>query len=197
MDSQRWLQEYFEGYRQAIFQLEIHPDLVRLKDVLIATQAAGKKVILAGNGGSAAIASHCTVDLTKGAGIRCVNFNEPDLITCLANDYGYERWLEQALRLYADAGDLVILISSSGRSPNMIFAAQHALQRSLRLVTFTGFDADNPLRRLGELNFWVDHRSYNVVEMTHHIWLLAVCDLLIGSAEDPAKGEDTPHAVHR
>lgn len=186
MDEPQWLQEYFERYRQAIFQPAVHADLIRLKQHLCATQVLGRKAILAGNGGSAAIASHCTVDLTKNAGIRCVNFNEPDLITCLANDYGYARWLEHALKLYADDGDCVILISSSGRSPNVLRAARYALGRRLDLVTFTGFAADNPLRRLGRLNFWVDSRAYNVVEMTHHIWLLAVCDLIIGQAEYPA-----------
>jgi D-sedoheptulose 7-phosphate isomerase len=126
------------------------------------------------------------VDFTKNARIRCINFNEADLITCFANDYGYEHWLEKALEFYADDGDVTILISSSGKSANMVRAAQYALARGLRLVTFTGFLANNPLKELGQLNFWVDSQAYNVIEMTHHIWLLAVCDLIIGKAEYPA-----------
>ena len=65
----------------------------------------------------------------------------------------------------------------------MICAAEYARQRELKLVTFTGFAATNPLRQLGDLNLWVDSRAYNIVEMTHQIWLLAVCDLIIGAAE--------------
>lgn len=186
MDDKRWLAEYFERYRKSLFDVDVCPQLIELQDLLKTTHAGGKKAVIAGNGGSAAIASHCAVDFTKNARIRCINFNEPDLITCFANDYGYEHWLEKALEFYADDGDVVILISSSGKSANMVRAAQYALARGLTLVTFTGFLANNPLKKLGQLNFWVDSQAYNVIEMTHHIWLLAVCDLIIGKAEYPA-----------
>ncbi len=185
MDERKWLSEYFDRYQRAVFR-ENYGDLIQLKDLFVAAHAAQRKVILAGNGGSAAIASHCAVDFTKSAGIRCVNFNEADLITCFANDYGYELWLQKALEFYADNGDLIVLISSSGKSPNMIQAAEYAVSRGLRLVTFTGFADNNPLKSLGALNFWVDSRAYNVVEMTHQIWLLTVCDLIVGKAEYPA-----------
>ena len=185
-DERRWLEEYFARYRRSLFDNDMSAQLIRLKDLLLAVRRDGRKAILAGNGGSAAIASHCSVDLTKNAGVRCVNFNKADLITCFANDYGYERWLEKALEFYADDGDVAILISSSGRSANMCLAAEYAGGRGLTLVTFTGFDETNPLKKLGALNFWVPSRAYNVVEMTHQIWLLAVCDLIIGRAEYPA-----------
>lgn len=186
MNTTKWLADYFERYRRALFEADISAQLVELRDLLLVARNTGRKVIIAGNGGSAATASHCSVDFTKNAGVRCVNFNEADLITCFANDFGYEMWIEKALELYADDGDLVILISASGRSPNMIRAAQHARKRNLPLVTFTGFAPDNPLRALGRPNFWTASHAYNVVEMTHQIWLLAVCDLLIGEAEYPS-----------
>ena len=147
------------------------------------TEQRGGKVILAGNGGSAAIASHVAVDLTKVAGVRAVNFNESNLITCLANDYGYEHWIEKAIEFYSDPGDLIILVSSSGKSANMINGAVKAKQMNLSLITFTGFTADNPLRKLGDLNFWADSKAYNVVEMTHHVWLLALVDKLVADKE--------------
>ena len=68
----------------------------------------------------------------------------------------------------------------------MVRAAQYINERGLELVTFTGFSAENPLKGLGRLNFWVNSRAYNVIEMTHQIWLLAVCDLIVGKAEYPA-----------
>lgn len=179
MRPERWLSEYLEQYRAAIVEPTAMHQVLELKAMLAATQAAGHKVIVAGNGGSAAISSHCAVDLSKSAGIRCINFNEADLITCLANDYGYEQWVQKALELYADDDDLAILISSSGRSPNMVNAGRYAQARGLALVTFTGFRPDNPLRQLGRLSFWVNSGCYNVVEMTHHIWLLAACDLIV------------------
>jgi len=183
MGAKQWLAEYFQRYRKSIFAEEVLPQLVELKELLVETRAARRKAILSGNGGSASIAGHCAVDFTKNAGIRCINFNEADLITCFANDYGYEHWLKKALEFYADDGDLIILISTSGKSPNMVRAAEYAGARGLKLVTFTGFSGDNPLRSLGRLNFWVDSRAYNIVEMTHQIWLLSVCDLIIGNAE--------------
>ena len=125
------------------------------------------------------MASHVTVDFTKGAGMRSVNFNEADLLTCFANDYGYEFWVAKALEFYADDGDLAILISSSGQSPNMLNGAKQAREMNLKLVTLSGFQADNPLRSMGEVNLWVDSKEYNIVEMTHHVWLLAIVDYLI------------------
>ena len=196
INEEAWLTGYFDRYRTSLFRADVVPQLLTLKEWMLATHAQNKKVIIAGNGGSAAIASHCAVDFTKNAGVRCVNFNEADLITCFANDYGYDQWLAKALEHYADDGDLVILISSSGRSPNMVQAARYARQRGLKLATFTGLAAENPLRALGQLNCWVDSRAYNVVEMTHHIWLLAVCDLIIGEAEYPASKEEA-HAGRR
>ena len=182
----QWLRAYLDLYRSALSDEQVLWRLLELKDLMLRTQAHAGKVIFVGNGGSAAIASHCAVDFSKTAGVRCVNFNEADLITCLANDYGYERWVEKALELYADPEDLVVLISSSGRSANMVKAAEHARARHLTLVTLTGFDSDNPLKQLADLSLWIDSHAYNVVEITHHVWLLAVCDLIVGKPEYPA-----------
>jgi len=137
------------------------------------------KVIIVGNGGSAAMASHVAVDLTKAARIRAINFNESDLITCLANDFGYENWVAKAIEYYADANDLVILISSSGQSENILNGAKKVQSMKIPLITFSGFSAENPLRKLGEINLWVNSSEYNIVEMTHHIWLLAIVDNII------------------
>ena len=129
------------------------------------------------------MSSHVSVDLTKQAGIRSMNFNEADLITCFANDYGYENWVAKAIEFYGDQGDIAILISSSGKSPNMINAAVQAKSMLIPVITLTGFEQDNPLRQFGELNFWVDSRAYNVIENIHQIWLLMVCDLILGKIE--------------
>ncbi|MEI7998044.1 MAG: SIS domain-containing protein [Candidatus Omnitrophota bacterium] len=150
------------------------------------TQKKGRKLIFVGNGGSAAIASHVAVDLTKTAGIRAINFNEADLLTCLSNDCGYEHWVQQALGYYADKGDLAVMISSSGKSKNILLGAAKALEMGLDVITFSGFKEDNPLRKMGSLNLWVNSKSYNFVEMAHHVWLLAIVDKLV--ADYPQKG---------
>lgn len=185
-EEKRWLKDYFDLYRHSVLETDVREKLIAVKDLFRKTHKAGKKVFFVGNGGSAAMASHAAVDFTKNAGIRCVNFNEADLITCLANDYGYESCFQKALEFYADEGDAVVLVSSSGRSPNILKAADYAVKRGLPLVTLTGFSEDNPLASKGQINLRVDSRAYNIIEMTHQIWLLAVCDLIIGKAEYPA-----------
>lgn len=187
--ANKWLKDYFELYRETIFSTQVNAKLILLKELFQKTKASGKKVIFIGNGGSAAMASHCAVDFTKNAGIRCINFNEADLITCFANDFGYNDVFAKTIEHYADPGDVVVLISSSGRSPNILAAADYARSRGYTLVTFSGFSTDNPLYAKGDIRFCVPSRAYNIIEMTHHIWLLAVCDLIIGKAEYPAKKE--------
>ena len=166
---------------------EIVDKIIKVKDLLISTQKNNKKVMIFGNGGSAAIASHVSVDLTKNANIRCVNYNEADLITCFSNDYGFERWIEKTIDFYGNTDDILILISSSGKSMNMINACKAAKNKKIKkIVTLTGHNKDNPLSQLGDINLWIDNKSYNFVENIHQIWLLTICDLIIGKREYPA-----------
>ena len=137
-----------------------------------------------GNGGSAAIASHFSVDLTKNASVRCINYNESDLITCFSNDYGFENWIAKAIEFYGDEGDVLIAISSSGKSQNMINATSAAKTKKFsKVITFSGFQEDNPLSKSGDINLWVDSKAYNFVENLHQVWLLAIVDLVIGDKE--------------
>ncbi len=161
--------------------------LIAVKETVVRASRAGRKTMIVGNGGSAAIASHVAVDLTKNARIRAVNFNEVDLITCFANDYGYEHWMEKAIEFYGEPGDVLIAISSSGRSKNVLNACLAARRRQFAaVITLSGLASDNPLRRLGDHNFFVESRAYNLVELTHQFWLLALVDLIIGRSEYPA-----------
>ena len=183
MKDKLFIDDYLNMYKKALLGTDVSETMIAAKTLLLKTQQNGKKVIIVGNGGSAAMASHVCVDLTKQAGIRSINFNEADLITCFANDFGYENWVSKAIEFYGDEGDVAILISSSGKSNNMINAANQANIMGITVITLTGFKQDNPLKKLGELNFWLDSRAYNVIENTHQIWLLMVCDLIIGEIE--------------
>jgi|TARA_B110001450_G_scaffold73422_1_gene69715 D-sedoheptulose 7-phosphate isomerase len=159
-------------------------NLISLKKIIIDNAKKGKKILVFGNGGSAAIASHFTVDLTKNARVRATNFNESNLITCLSNDYGYNQWVSKAIELYMDKGDLVFFISSSGSSKNMINAVKIAKKKKARkIVSFTGFNINNPLKKKSDLTFWVNSHAYNHVENTHQIWLLSLVDLIIGRSK--------------
>lgn len=186
MQEKIFLIEYFKKYQTLIFEDAIMEKIISMRDTLIEMKERGNKVIFIGNGGSAAISSHCAVDYTKQAGIRAVTFNESSLITCFANDYGYELWVGKAIEYYADTGDVIVSISSSGKSPNIINAVRYAKEAKHIVITFTGFDQNNLLNIYGDINFWVNSKAYNIIECTHQIWLLAVCDLIIGKAEYPA-----------
>ena len=97
------------------------------------------KIFLAGNGASASIANHVATDLSKSAGFKAVTFNESNLITCLSNDYKYENWIKEALKIYSNKKDIVILISSSGMSKNIIEAAKYCKTKKITLVSLSGF----------------------------------------------------------
>ena len=153
--------------------------LGELGSMIIDCHRRGGKIIVVGNGGSAAIASHAAVDLTKAAKISAICFNESSLITCLANDFGYQKWVQKALEIYAEHSDLVVLISSSGKSENILNAAKLCNTKKIPLVTFSGFDSKNPLRSFGDLSFWVDSKNYNHVETVHQTWILATIDFII------------------
>ena len=178
MNASHFFSQYFKIIEEKLSSIDV-AQLEQATDMVRKIHSVGKKVIVVGNGGSAAMASHVAVDFTKAAKIRAVNFNEADLLTCLANDFGYENWVSKALEFYADQGDLVILISSSGKSQNILNGAKKAKEMGLFVITVSGFLPDNPLRELGNLNLWVDSTEYNIVEMTHHVWLVAIIDYLI------------------
>ena len=121
---------------------------------------------LVGNGGSASVAGHISNDLVK-AGKRATSLSEPAILTCLSNDLGYENVYLHQLQVWGRNEDTLIAISSSGRSENILRATQYARGKGLSIITCTGFDADNPLRALGDYNIWVPSANYGVVEVAH------------------------------
>ena len=185
MDPKEFLSSYLNDFSNLVKpDKDIVHKLVEVAELLKDVHADRKKTLIFGNGGSAAMASHVSVDLTKNANLRCVNFNEADLITCFANDYGFEHWVKKAVDFYGDKGDLLIVISSSGSSENMLNGVKAARTGNFKaVVTLSGFAEHNPLRQLGDINLWINSRAYNFVENIHQIWLLAIVDLIIGSRE--------------
>lgn len=177
-----FFEEYFDEISTQVKKVNVGDIEQSVKLISSATDAGGK-IIIAGNGASATMASHVAVDLTKNAKVRAVTFNEVDLITCFANDYGYEKWVEKCIEFYADKNDVAILISSSGKSKNIVNAALKAKELCLKVITLSGFSENNPLRQIGDINFWVDSKEYNIIEMTHNAWLLAIVDKIISNKE--------------
>jgi D-sedoheptulose 7-phosphate isomerase len=180
-----FLKKYFQDLTRAITpQDTVLEKLLFAKEMFIATQKMNKKILVIGNGGSAAIASHVSVDLTKSAGIRAINFNEADLLTCFSNDFGYDHAYAKAIEYYGDKDDVLIAISSSGKSANILNAVEQARKTNFKcVITFSGMNTENPLFNSGDINFWVDSRAYNIIENTHQIWMLSLVDLIIGNSE--------------
>ena len=141
----------------------------RAVGMILSVESASRKIMLIGNGGSAAIASHMQNDLCKAVGVRAMVFTEPPLLTALSNDHGYGCIFERPVELWANRGDLLFAISSSGQSENILRAARAAVARGCQIITLSGFSADNPLRRLGDVNFYVPSQAYGCVEAAHSV----------------------------
>ena len=171
---------YLKQYNKSIYELinNVNANLIEQSVQLIQRSINNKsKVYIVGNGGSASIASHVSVDFAKVARVPSSTFNNSNLITCFANDYGYENWVVEAIKAYTNINDLIILISSSGTSKNIVNAAQYCKDNNIDLITLSGFTKDNPLSTLGNVNFHIESTEYNYIEMSHHIILLALVDI--------------------
>ncbi len=139
-----------------------------------------KNIFVFGNGGSASTANHFAVDMTKNAKIRTQTFSNDNLITCFSNDYGFEKWILNCIKSYVQKDDLVIFISVSGNSKNLVNAVKYCKKNKIYSYSLTGVKKNNQLNKLSDEYFWVNSKSYNQVEIIHHIIMLLVVDLIIG-----------------
>ena len=172
--------KFFKEYSNSISSLldKIDTNLIKQSVELIQkVKNNNNKIYIIGNGGSSSIASHVSVDFAKVARIPSSTFNNANLITCFANDYGYENWVTEAIKAYCNNNDLFILISSSGTSKNIVNAAKHLTKNNFDLITLSGFKSDNPLSKLGNVNFHIRSTEYNFIEMSHHIILVSLVDI--------------------
>lgn len=149
------------------FEITLDDGMHRAVELVAALKPSGGKAMLIGNGGSAAIVSHMQNDLCKAVGTRAIVFNEPSLLTAFANDHGYPCVFEKSVELWADEGDLLIAVSSSGASASITRGVRAALAGGCRVITLSGFQPDNELRLLGHLNFFIASCVYGFVELAH------------------------------
>jgi D-sedoheptulose 7-phosphate isomerase len=140
------------------------------------TKKKQRQLFLVGNGGSAAIASHMTADFMKNGGMHTISLYGTALTTCMGNDYGYEYVFSKLLEMLMQPEDLLVAISSSGNSQNIVNAIEVAKQREARVVTFSGFDADNRIKQMGDWNVYVPIRHYGMVESIHNLLLQQIVD---------------------
>jgi D-sedoheptulose 7-phosphate isomerase len=138
-----------------------------------------KKILIFGNGAGASIASHFSNDLSKNTKIRCLSFDSSTHLTCYANDYGYENWVKETIKIHYENNDLVILISASGKSNNMIKAAEYCKIKKINFFSLTGFNKNNNLKRKTKNNIWINSNLYNQIEISQLFILLSIVDKLV------------------
>ena len=128
-------------------------------------------LFLVGNGGSAGVVSHILTDFINVNKLNARTLHESSLLSCMSNDYGYENSFSEPLSTLAREKDLLIAVSSSGRSPNIHNAVKSVKKVGGEVITLSGFGHDNPLRSMGDLNIWLDSTSYGLVEIGHLFYL--------------------------
>ncbi len=182
-----FLNKYFSSYKEVLDSFVNKPENQKaLEDAvtLLKSLKNTKSVLyLVGNGGSAAIVEHMAIDFTKCNRIRAVAFSGTPTLTCLANDYGYERMFEKSIEFNANAGDVLVAISSGGQSKNILNAVTAARKAKMKVITLSGFKPDNPLRASGDINLWVESKSYGFLEIIHGLLLHYVNDAIVGKIE--------------
>jgi D-sedoheptulose 7-phosphate isomerase len=148
-------------------------------NMVLALAQTSKKLMFIGNGASAAISSHMAADFLKNGGIETMAFNDGPLLTCIGNDYGYKHVFEKPIERVAHEGDLLIAISSSGNSENILLGVDAARLKGCEVITLSGFSPHNPLSSLGNVNFYAPSQEYGPVEVVHHAICHCVLDMII------------------
>lgn len=134
-----------------------------------------RRIFFIGNGGSNSICSHMMEDYAKIGGYQTFAFSDAALITCFANDYGYERAMAEWLKIYFSAGDVLVAISSSGNSANIVNAVTEAKKHG-KVITLSGFKEDNKIKAMGDINFYINIANYGIVECFHQVILHVILD---------------------
>ncbi|MDB9475038.1 SIS domain-containing protein [Dolichospermum circinale] len=133
------------------------------------------KIIFIGNGGSAAVASHQAIDYWRNGSMRAISFNDSASLTCISNDFGYEQVFSKPIATFAQSGDVLFAISSSGESKNILSGVYQSLEMNCYVITLSSFQTNNPLRQLGHINFYVPTMSYGFAEIMH----LSICHCIL------------------
>lgn len=161
------------------WELTYENGIDRLVDCFTKHKQNGSQVFFIGNGGSSAVASHMTADFMKNGGMKTYSLYDNAVTTCMGNDYGYEYIFSRPMEFLVREGDLLVAISSSGNSSNIINAIEVAKEKQAFVITLTGFRSDNKARQLGDINVWVPCEKYGIVESIHNLILQQVVDMIM------------------
>jgi D-sedoheptulose 7-phosphate isomerase len=178
-------EDYLVALKDILHQTSVHlkqesipveDGFVEYMGHLIEATSRGNRVFFIGNGGSAGICTHSANDYAKNGGIRCMSLHDGAVLTCLGNDFGFEYIFSKQIEFHAQPGDVLIAISSSGRSADIILAVEQAKRQGLWVCTFSGFSEGNPLSKSGDLNWFVGSKEYGFVELGHQILIHCALD---------------------
>ena len=142
-----------------------------MRTIHINTRNRAENIYIVGNGGSASIASHAVVDFINVAKLNAHTLHDSATLTCMANDYGYENSFSSILKTILKENDILIAISSSGKSKSIINAVNVSKKNGTKVITLSGFNPQNELRTLGCVNFWCNSSDYGMVEISHQFIL--------------------------
>lgn len=159
--------------------LDYAEGIKRLQEVFNRHKEQGSHVFFIGNGGSSAIASHMTADFMKNGGMNTYSLYDNAVTTCMGNDYGYESVFSKPLEFLGRKEDLLVAISSSGNSKNIINAIEVARKREMEVITLTGFQSSNRAKQLGDVNVYVPSEKYGIIESIHNLLLQQIVDLIM------------------
>lgn len=158
---------------------KLQPGVKMAVSLITACAKNNGKLMFIGNGASASISSHMAADFWKNGKIRATAFNDAALLTCVSNDFGYAKVFEKPIQMFANPGDILVAISSSGKSENIIRAARMARTKDCSIITLSGFNKRNLLSSLGDINFYVPSSSYGQVEVVHHSICHCILDTIV------------------
>jgi D-sedoheptulose 7-phosphate isomerase len=190
MNPKQSVREYLDGFHKLAERLEagagghtlpLEEGIMQAIEIVRPLRHSKGKLFFVGNGGSAGIVSHLAVDFWKMGGMRSMVFSDPAFLTCISNDYGYAHVYEKPIESFTDQGDVLIAISSSGQSENILRAAKAAQKGGAKVITLSGFEPKNPLRALGDVNFYVPSHAYNYVETLHMLLCVSILDCMLAT----------------
>jgi len=179
------LNDYFDKLQTTIDSFLSQKNNIESADKLVSslekTKSTDSTIYLIGNGGSSAVAEHAAIDFTKNAGLKALTVSDSPMLTTFSNDYGYANVFKKFIESFGMEKDILIAISRGGKSENIINACKEAKKKGMQIVTLSGFESSNPLRAIGNINFWVDSKAFGHLEIIHGLVLHWINDSIIGS----------------
>ncbi len=177
------IKDFFKNYFLELQKLQNKIDTKSIEksyEQIIKVNKKKGKILIFGNGANISNAAHFATDMTKNGKIETLVLNDPNLITCFSNDYGFDKWIEKSILYYAKKKDLIIFLSASGTSRNLVNAAKFCKKNKIKTLAITGFKKNNALLKNSNFRIWINSNAYNLIEVIQATILSSFVDKKIG-----------------